>query len=91
MITTRAAVAAALMAVSGLCLAPAAQAAPYDQVVCSVLDDYPNNSGVLGIGLALADEGYTGYEAGEIISLAVINVCPEYVPLMMAFADRYGS
>ena len=89
--TIRTTTAVALMAVTGLSLAPAVQADPYDQVVCSVLDDYPNNSGVLGIGMALADEGYTGYEAGEIISLAVINVCPEYIPLMMAFADRYGS
>ena len=90
MITTRTTIAAALVAVSGLFMAPAAQADPYDRVVCSVLDDYPNNTGILGIGLALKDEGYTGYEAGEIIGQAVINVCPEYIPLMMDFADRYA-
>lgn len=92
MITTRTTIAAALVAVSGLFMAPVAQATPsyYDQAVCSVLDDYPNNTGILGIGLALEDEGYSGYEAGKIIGQAVINVCPEYIPLMMDFADRYA-
>ena len=90
MITARTAVAAALVAVSGLFMAPAAQADPYDQAVCAVLDDYPNNTGILGIGLALEDEGYTGYQAGQIIGQAVINVCPEYIPLMLRFADRYA-
>ena len=82
---------AAAVAVLSVGLAPLAQADPYDQAVCAVLDDYPNNTGVMGVALALKDEGYTGYEAGEIIGQAIINVCPEYIPLMMAFAERYAS
>ena len=88
--TARTALAAVLVAAGGLFVAPVAQADPYDQAVCSVLDEYPNNTGILGIGLALKDEGYSGYEAGQIIGQAVINLCPEYIPLMMRFADRYA-
>jgi len=82
---------AAVAAILSVGLAPVAQADPYDQAVCSVLDEFPNNSGIRGIALALGDEGYTGYQAGQIIGQAVINLCPEYIPLMMRFAERYAS
>lgn len=61
-----------------------------DYAVCSVLEQYPSIQGIIGIGLALKDEGYSGYEAGEVIGTAVINECPQFIPLMMRFAEMYA-
>jgi hypothetical protein len=46
--------------------------------------------GVIGIGLALKDEGYSGYEAGQILGLSVINQCPQFIPILQAFAAQYA-
>ncbi len=62
-----------------------------DAIICSVLDDYPSIQGVIGIGLALKDEGYSAYNAGVAIAEAVVNECPEYETLMRRFAAIYGT
>jgi len=62
----------------------------YYGVVCSVLDDHPSVGGVIAIGLALREQGWTGYQAGEILGHSVINACPEYLPVLRAFAARYA-
>jgi len=67
------------------------EAALYRSAVCSTLADFPTTDGVLGIGLALKDEGYSGYDAGRIIGSAVINECPRFIPLMRRFIAMYGS
>lgn len=80
-----------------MCAAPAKADVPIDVVsqyagpVCSVLSDYPSTDGVMGIGLALADEGWTAREAGEIIALSVISTCPQFTPILNAFVARYGD
>jgi hypothetical protein len=58
--------------------------------VCATLAEHPSTDGVIGIGLALKDEGYSGYEAGQIVGLSVINRCPEFMPILRAFAASYA-
>jgi hypothetical protein len=67
------------------------EAAMYADPVCSTLTDYPSIGGVLGIGLALRDEGYSGYDAGQIIGSAVVNECPQFAPLLKRFIAIYGG
>ena len=71
--------------------APAHADAGTDTVICSVLSEYPSIQGVIGIGLALKDRGYSGYDAGQAIGEAVINECPQYLPLMRRFIAIYGD
>jgi hypothetical protein len=63
----------------------------YSSAVCSTLADYPTTDGVLNIGLALKNEGFSDYEAGQIIGSAVINECPRFIPLMKRFVALYGG
>ena len=72
--------------------APMAKAdARSDAIICEVLDDYPSIEGVIGIGLALQDEGYSAYNAGVAIAEAVVNECPEHTTLMRRFIAIYSS
>lgn len=59
--------------------------------VCSVTAQYPSTDGLIGIGAALIEDGWTGYEAGEIIATSIINYCPRYTPILRAFVARYGG
>lgn len=59
--------------------------------VCTVLDDYPTISGVLGVLRGLTDEGYTAREAGWIVGRAVRDVCPEHMNLALRFAQAGAS
>lgn len=74
-----------------LLAAPAKADTGMDILVCDVLSQYPSVSGVLGIGLALKEDGYSAYEAGQVIGQAVINECPQYGPLMRKFIALYGT
>jgi hypothetical protein len=53
---------------------------------CMVLDDYPTISGVMGVARGLMEEGYTPYQAGQVLRDAVDNVCPEHRDLVLRFA-----
>jgi hypothetical protein len=66
------------------------EASMYYGPVCATLAEYPSVNGVIGIGLALKDEGYSGYEAGQILGLSVINQCPQFIPILRAFAAQYA-
>ena len=66
------------------------EAAIYYGPVCATLTEVPSVQGVIGIGLALKDEGYSGYEAGQILGLSVINQCPQFIPILRAFAAQYA-
>ena len=64
--------------------------ASYAIPVCATLDRFPTFNGVIGIAAAIAEDGYTYSDAGEIIVGAALNVCPEFVPLLRQFAARYA-
>lgn len=81
-----------------MCAAPA-KAQPsssevdyYASAVCATLDNgYATLDGVLGIGVAIMEDGYTARDAGAIIAGSVIGTCPQYIPLLKKFVTRYGG
>lgn len=70
---------------------PDSAIAEYSVPVCMTLDDYPSIAGILGIGKGLLSYGWTAREAGEIVAASVIDVCPEYMPLLRQFIATYGG
>ena len=63
----------------------------YAVAVCGALDDDPSVATVVGLGLGLGSEGYSGYDAGQIIALAVMSRCPEYEPVLRRFAEIFAE
>lgn len=63
----------------------------YAGPVCATVQDFPSTDGLLGIGYALMDEGYTAHDAGQIIAASIIDVCPQYIPILRAFVNLYGD
>lgn len=68
-----------------------AYAAEYGPAVCSVLDDYPSVSGMLGIMQAIVEDGMTEYQAGQVVGISIYRLCPEYDYLAEKFMRRYGG
>lgn len=67
-------------------------AVTHAQKVCRTLDKYPSFAGIEGIADAIVKEtGFGYYDAGMVIGLSVNNVCPEYIPLIQAYADAVDS
>jgi len=64
-----------------------AYAATYGSAVCSTLDSYPSFEGILGIGQSIIEDGMTGYQAGEVIGVSVIEICPRHMGLLNAFVN----
>jgi hypothetical protein len=63
-----------------------AYSAHYGGAVCSVLDEFPSENGILGIGASIMEDGLTGYQAGQVIYLSVSDICPRHMGLIRAFA-----
>jgi hypothetical protein len=63
-----------------------AYSAHYGGAVCSVLDEFPSENGILGIGTSIMEDGLTGYQAGQVLYLSVSDVCPRHMGLLRAFA-----
>lgn len=58
--------------------------------VCQVLDEFPNNVGVLGLGEAIADEtNFTDFQVGRVIADAVLTNCPRHTGLVLRFAAQH--
>jgi len=66
-------------------------AAKAEGAVCRTISKYPTIFGVRGILDAIEDEGFTPYEAGEIVALAVTDSCPQFVPVLEKFVAVYGG
>lgn len=66
-------------------------ATKYDYAVCGVLDEHPTISGLKGILAAVMDDGFTAYESGQIVAMAVTLACPEYQPTLDRFVAIYGG
>ena len=58
--------------------------------VCRTLNKYPTINGVSGILAAIEDEGFTPYEAGEIVAMSVLDACPQLVPVLEQFVAVYA-
>jgi hypothetical protein len=63
-----------------------AYSAHYGGAVCSVLDEYPSENGILGIGASIIEDGLSAYQAGQVIYLSVSDICPRHMGLLRAFA-----
>lgn len=65
--------------------------ARYAVEICGALDEDPSVATVVGLGLALGSEGYSGYDSGTIIGSAVMQRCPEYEPVLRRFAEIFAE
>lgn len=65
--------------------------ARYATAVCSVLDQYPTISAIPGIAEAIVEEGFTYYEAGQVIAMSVRDECPRHLDLVQRFVSRYSQ
>ena len=79
---------AAVVAATIMVAAPAradedarAYAAEYGPAVCQTLDDY---------GQAIIEQGFTAEQAGEVVALSVIYICPRHTALLKRFGATYG-
>ncbi len=94
-ITTTLAAAAVATAVITAPLAGADAGTDYGDshadAVCSTLTAYPSTGGLAGVAQAIHElDGLSYYQAGEAIGEAVYTQCPQFVPLITAFA-RTGT
>ena len=71
--------------------ASVAFAAEYGPAVCQTLDDHDSIPGMLGVGLAIVDEGLSEEQAGEVIALSVREICPRHLDLLKAFIAYYSG
>ena len=68
-----------------------AYASVYGAIVCQVLDEYPSESGIFGVGQAIVEDGLTYEQAGYVVALSVGEICPRHTALISQFARDYGS
>ena len=68
-----------------------AYVATFGGIVCSTLDQYATFDGIIGIGQALAEDGLTGHQAGQVVAVSAIEICPRHLALVRAFGDTYGQ
>jgi hypothetical protein len=85
--------------VAGGLLAPDAHASPVEDYaainagrVCATLDDFPSVAGVTGVVQGvMEDGGFTPYDAGRIVGMAVMGWCPEHLPELRRFVAVYSQ
>lgn len=71
--------------------ASVAYAAAYGSIVCQVLDEYPTESGIFGIGEAIVEDGLSYEQAGYVIALSVGEICPRHTALILSFARNHSG
>lgn len=65
-----------------------AYAAHNATAVCEVIAEFPSAAGVLGIMAAIREDGLTNDQAAAAVVMSVSEVCPRYMYVLEAFADR---
>lgn len=68
-----------------------AYASVYGGIVCQVLDEYPTESGIFGVGQAIVEDGLSYEQAGYVVALSVGEICPRHTALIAQFARDYGT
>lgn len=89
---------AALPIATVMC-SPPAHADPVDRYagqnaprVCAVLDAYPTFDGIGGIADAITQETNLTYsQAGGVIAISVMTVCPQHMGLLQDFIATYAG
>lgn len=63
----------------------------YEAAVCQTLDEYPTVPGVVGIVNAIVGDGLTAGQAGEVIAMSVIDMCPQHEGLLRRFIAQFAT
>jgi hypothetical protein len=66
-----------------------AYTATFGAIVCQTLDTYPTFSGVIGIGEAIAADGLSMHQAGQVMLMSATEICPRHLGLLRRYADSY--
>ena len=59
--------------------------------ICPVLDEHHTVNGVLGVLIGIKKDGFSNFEAGQIVGLSVSEYCPRNEPLLQQFVAVYGG
>lgn len=92
----RTALAAATIFTTLMCSSPAHAddvsdyAASYGGLVCKQLDATPTLPGVTRVGVLVAGEGFSSYDAGRILRLSVNTFCPRHTDLLQRYVAAAG-
>jgi len=63
-----------------------------ERVVCVLLDQNPTFAGIVQTAIVIeAKTGVDDRTAGQMIAQSVYAQCPEYIPLITAFANKYAG
>ena len=69
---------------------PAAYANRYGTAVCATIDEsvgqYSNDDIFMGIGQAVMEDGFSAYQAGQILYWAIEQDCPQHMDRVLSFA-----
>lgn len=65
--------------------------ATYGGAACQVLDEYNSVGGLIGVMQGVMEDGWTAFESGQIVGLAVYEICPRHVDLIERFQAIYGQ
>ncbi len=57
----------------------------YGQAICEVLDQYPSEEGVKGLGdVIMGEDGFAPDSAADIVNASVLAFCPRHWGLLVA-------
>jgi hypothetical protein len=69
---------------------PAAYADKYGTALCATIDQtigkYSNDDIFMGIGEAIMQDGFSAYQAGQILYWAIEQDCPQHLDRVLSFA-----
>ena len=69
---------------------PAAYADRYGTALCATIDQtigqYSNDDIFMGIGEAVMQDGFSAYQAGQILYWAIEQDCPQHLDRVLSFA-----
>ncbi len=84
-----------------LLMAPAVRASPgpdqvqyaiaYESAICGAILVNPTPAGVIATVALIERDGWTAYQSGEILTLAVMDACPNQMVVLQRFANIYAN
>ncbi|TXH58294.1 MAG: hypothetical protein E6Q97_02580 [Desulfurellales bacterium] len=63
----------------------------YETAICGAILVNPTPVGVAATVILVERDGWTPYEAGQIITLAVLDACPNQMRTLQRFVDLYAA
>ena len=71
--------------------AEADYAATYHSAICVTLDEFHSEAGVVGVLREIVADGFTAYQAVEIVNAAVNVYCPRNWPMLVNIGNASRS